>query len=147
MKMEDLKLVYFAYLHTCHGIIFWVNAPDNKIVIRIQKKTVRIMAGAKRSLSCRKIFRKFTFVPLTSKYLLSILSLVWSVVIKRVIQIQLLRGYYCIPWTCSLFWYSILPIGEFHATEYCSCKAEPFLNLIKDVDKMWTIKMLKTKKL
>jgi hypothetical protein len=29
--------------------------------------------------------------------LLSILSLVWSVVIKRVIQIQLLRGYYCIP--------------------------------------------------
>jgi hypothetical protein len=78
MKTETLKLVYFAYFHAImsYGIIFWGNSTDSKKVFYIQKRIIRIMAGAKRRASCRELFKKFNSLPLASEFLLSLLSFV-----------------------------------------------------------------------
>jgi hypothetical protein len=59
-----------------YGIIFWGNSTDSKKVFYIQKRIIRIMAGAKRRASCRELFKKFNILPLASEFLLSILSFV-----------------------------------------------------------------------
>jgi hypothetical protein len=75
MKIETLKLGYFAYFHSImsYGIIFWGNSTDSKKVIYIQKRIIRIMAGAKRRASCRELFKKCNSLPLASEFLLSLL--------------------------------------------------------------------------
>jgi hypothetical protein len=42
-----------------------------KKVFYIQKKIIRIMAGNKRRVSCRELFKKFNILPVASKFLLS----------------------------------------------------------------------------
>jgi hypothetical protein len=59
-----------------YGIIFWVNSTDSKRVFIIQKKIIRIIAGVKRRVSCRHLFRKFNILPLASEFLLSLLSFI-----------------------------------------------------------------------
>jgi hypothetical protein len=59
-----------------YGIIFWGNSTDSKKVFYIQKRIVRIMAGAKRRASCRELFRKCNILPLASEFLLSLSSFV-----------------------------------------------------------------------
>jgi hypothetical protein len=46
---ETLKSIYFAYFHSImkYGIIFWGNASYSKKIFTLQKKIVRLMAGAK----------------------------------------------------------------------------------------------------
>jgi hypothetical protein len=77
MTMDTLKLVYFAYFHSVlsYGLIFWGNSTDSNKVFYIQKKIIRIMAGVKSSLSCRK-FQKFNILPLASEFILCLLSFV-----------------------------------------------------------------------
>jgi hypothetical protein len=74
MKTETLKLVYFAYFHSImsYGIIFWGNSTDSKKVFYIQKRNIRIMAGAKRRASCRELFKKSNILPIASEFLLSL---------------------------------------------------------------------------
>jgi len=52
------------------GIIFL----ESSTVLYL-KKCVRIMAGAKSEVSCRELFKKYNILPLSIKYLISILSL------------------------------------------------------------------------
>jgi hypothetical protein len=59
-----------------YGIIFWGNSTDSKKVFYIQKRIIRIMAGAKRRASCRELFKKCNILPLASEFLLSLLSFV-----------------------------------------------------------------------
>jgi hypothetical protein len=59
-----------------YGIIFWGNSTDSKKVFYIHKRTIRIMAAVKRRASCRGLFKKFNILPLTCKFLLSLLSLI-----------------------------------------------------------------------
>jgi hypothetical protein len=59
-----------------HGIIFWGNSIDGKNVFYIQKKIIRILAGTKRRASYRELFKKLNILPLTSEFLLSLLSFV-----------------------------------------------------------------------
>jgi hypothetical protein len=40
------------------------------------KKIIRIMAGVKRRVSCRKLFKKFNILPLVSEFQLSLLSFI-----------------------------------------------------------------------
>jgi hypothetical protein len=72
LKVDALKLVYFACFHSVmsYGVIFWGNSTDSKRVFIIQKKIIRIMAGVKRRVSCRKLFKKFNILPLVSEFLL-----------------------------------------------------------------------------
>jgi hypothetical protein len=73
-KLETLKSVYFAYIHSImsYGIIFCENSTDSKKVFYIQKKIVRIMVGTKMRASYRELFKKFNILPLASEYLLSL---------------------------------------------------------------------------
>jgi hypothetical protein len=59
-----------------YGIIFWGNSTDSEKVFYIQKRIIRIMAGAKRRAFCRELFKKFNILPLASEFLLSLLSFV-----------------------------------------------------------------------
>jgi hypothetical protein len=43
-----------------------------------KKKIIRLMAGITRGVPCRKLFEKFNMLPLTSKFLLSLLLFVWT---------------------------------------------------------------------
>jgi hypothetical protein len=81
MKTETLKLDYFAYFHfiMSYGIIFWGNSMDSKKVFYIQKKILRIMAGAERRASCREMFKKFNILPLVSEFLLSLSFVVHNI--------------------------------------------------------------------
>jgi hypothetical protein len=46
---DTIKSIYFAYFPCIinYGIIFWDNSCNNKMIFTLQKKIVRIMAGAK----------------------------------------------------------------------------------------------------
>jgi hypothetical protein len=72
LKVDTLKLVYFAYFHSImsYGIIFRGNSTDSKRVFIIQNKIIRIMAGFKKRVSCRELFKKFNILPLVSEFLL-----------------------------------------------------------------------------
>jgi hypothetical protein len=60
-----------------YGIVFWGNSTDSKKYFTSKrKKIVRIMAGTKMRSSCREMFKKFNILPLTSEFLLSLLSFV-----------------------------------------------------------------------
>jgi hypothetical protein len=74
-KIETLKLVYFAYFHSIMscGTILGGNSADSKKVFYIQKRIVRIIAFAKRRVSCRELFKKFNILPLVSEFLLPLL--------------------------------------------------------------------------
>jgi hypothetical protein len=78
MTIDTVKLVYFAYFHyvVSYGLIFWGNSTDSNKVFYIQKKIIRIMAGVKSRISCRKLFRKFNILPLTSEFILCLLSII-----------------------------------------------------------------------
>jgi hypothetical protein len=56
-----------------YGIIFWGNSTESKKVFYIQKRIIRIIAGAKRRAACRELFKKFNILPLDSEFLLSLL--------------------------------------------------------------------------
>lgn len=78
MKTESLNLVCFAYFHSImsYGIILWGNSTDSYKVFYIQKKMIRIIAGIKRRAWYRKLCKKFNILPLSSEYLLSLLSFI-----------------------------------------------------------------------
>jgi hypothetical protein len=78
MTIDTLKLVYFAYFHSVvsYGLIVWGNSTDSNKVFYIQKKIIRIMAGVKSRVSCRKLFRKFNILPLASEFILCLLFVV-----------------------------------------------------------------------
>jgi hypothetical protein len=59
-----------------YGVIFWGNSAGKKRVFIIQQKIIRILAGVKRRVFCRELFKKFNILPLASEFLLSLLSFV-----------------------------------------------------------------------
>jgi hypothetical protein len=56
-----------------YGLIFWGDSTDSKIAFYIQKKFIRIMAGIKRKVSCRELFKKCNILTLAMELLLSLL--------------------------------------------------------------------------
>jgi hypothetical protein len=56
MKIDTLKLVYFAYFYSIrsYGVFLWGNSTDSKIVFNIQKKIIRIIviSSVKKRISC-----------------------------------------------------------------------------------------------
>jgi hypothetical protein len=71
-----ISLFGLFQFHQSYGVIFWENSTDSKRVFIIQKKIIRIMAGIKRRVSCRELFKKCNILPLVSEFLLSLLSFV-----------------------------------------------------------------------
>jgi hypothetical protein len=59
--------LYFTYFHSImkYGIIFWGNSSNSKKIFTLQKKIIRIMVGA-----CRSLFKKIRdFTYSMSKYI------------------------------------------------------------------------------
>jgi hypothetical protein len=77
MTIDNLKLVYFAYLRliSSYGLILCGNSTDRSKVFNTQKKIIRIMAGAK-TVSCRRLFWGFNILPLASEYIFCLISFV-----------------------------------------------------------------------
>jgi hypothetical protein len=67
------------------------NSTDSKKVFYIQKRIIRIMAGAKRRASCRELFKKLNILPLASEFLLSL-----SFVVDNMEKFQTNSGIYSI---------------------------------------------------
>ena len=69
-----LKSVYYAYFHSvikC-GIIFWSNSFNSGYIFTLQKKIIRIIAGAQPRTSWRSIFKQLEILPIPCQYILSI---------------------------------------------------------------------------
>jgi hypothetical protein len=58
LSIEELKTVYFAYVHAVisYGIIFWGNAPSSKSVFLTQKIIIRNIMNANPKASCCGFF-------------------------------------------------------------------------------------------
>jgi len=71
-------MIYYAFFHLVmsYGIIFWGNSWHSSIILRSQKKVIRIMEGCRNRVSCRSLFKKFQILPLKSQYMLSLLMFV-----------------------------------------------------------------------
>jgi hypothetical protein len=76
---KDSKLHSLLCLLPFHHVIwnsFGGNSADSIQVFCIQKRIIRIIAGAKSRASCTELFKKFNILPLTSEFLLSLLSFI-----------------------------------------------------------------------
>ena len=78
MSALSLKVICYAFFHSVknYGIIFWGNPSHSSIIFRIKKKAIRIMEDCGNRVSGRNLFKKLQILPLTSKYMLSLLMFV-----------------------------------------------------------------------
>jgi hypothetical protein len=76
--MNTLILVYYAYFHSIikYGRIFWSNSPNGGNIFTLQKKFLRIMAGAEPRTSCRSLFKKLEILPVPCQHTLSLMSFI-----------------------------------------------------------------------
>jgi len=74
MSQENLRMVYFAYVHSSmsYGIIFWGNKPHSEINFKIQKRGIRIVTNSRGRDSCRKLFKKLEILPSYAKFIFSL---------------------------------------------------------------------------
>jgi hypothetical protein len=77
-SIDVLPIMWDTKIHTQQNRNYFLGKLNGqqKKVFYIQKKIIRIMAGTKRRVSCRELFKKFNILPLASKFLLSLLSFV-----------------------------------------------------------------------
>jgi hypothetical protein len=63
-----------------YGLIFWGNSTNNsKCVFKLQKRGVRIIMGARNSVSCREFFNLLKILPLSTQYMYSLLMFVVNI--------------------------------------------------------------------
>jgi hypothetical protein len=73
---NTLKSIYYAYFHPlikC-GIIFWCNSSNGRKIFTLQKKTVRIVAGAQPRNSCRSLFKQLETLSVPCQYIFSLMN-------------------------------------------------------------------------
>jgi hypothetical protein len=75
INTDAVKSVCFACFHSTmkYGIIFWGNSSNSKKIFTLQKKIVRLMAGAKPRNSCRSLFKRLEILTLPCEYIFSLL--------------------------------------------------------------------------
>ena len=72
---QMLWSIYFAYFQSKlrYGIIFWGREGKTVQIFRLQKKVIRLIAGAKKCESCKPLFRELQILTLASMYILEVL--------------------------------------------------------------------------
>jgi hypothetical protein len=78
VNFDKLKSVNSAYFHStikC-GIIFWGNSSNSKWILTLQKKIIRIMAGAKPRNSCSSLYKELEIFPLSCEYIFSLMNVI-----------------------------------------------------------------------
>jgi len=78
LSQDSLRMVYCSYFHSImtYGLIFWGNSNHSNIILRLQKRIIRIIEGIGGRDSCREHFKKLKILPLQSQYILSLLLFV-----------------------------------------------------------------------
>jgi hypothetical protein len=78
LTIEDLKIVYFAYVHSIitYGLPFWGNATNSKNVFIVQKRIIRNIMNVNPKASCWGLFRRLNILTFFSQYMFSLLLLV-----------------------------------------------------------------------
>jgi hypothetical protein len=76
VNIYTMKSIYFAYFQSImkYGIILGGNSSNSTRVFTLQKKIIRIMAGAKPRNSCRSLFKKLDILPLPCEYIFSLMN-------------------------------------------------------------------------
>jgi hypothetical protein len=71
-----LKMVCYAFFHSVmsYGLIFWGNSTNS--VFKLQKRFIRILMGARNSVSCRDFFKLLKILHLSAQYIYSLLMIV-----------------------------------------------------------------------
>jgi hypothetical protein len=64
------------YLLMKYELIFWSNPSYSKIIFALQKRTVRIMSGAKPRKSCRSLFMTLKVLPLPQEYIFLLMNFI-----------------------------------------------------------------------
>ena len=88
-NMNTLISVYYAYFHSiikC-GRIFWSNSPNSGNIFTLQKKILRIMAGAEIRTSYRSLFKQLEILPVPCQHTLSLMS--FNINNQEIFQIHL----------------------------------------------------------
>jgi hypothetical protein len=70
--------IYFAYFHSImkYGITFWGNSSNSKMIFTLQKRIVRIMAGAMPRNSCRSLFMRSEILLFPCEYIFLLMNFV-----------------------------------------------------------------------
>jgi hypothetical protein len=78
MSLEVMRLIHFSHFHSIlsHGIIFWGNSVHSKFILKIQKRTIRVITSSGIRDSCHDLFKKLQILPLYSQYINSLLMFV-----------------------------------------------------------------------
>ena len=72
------KSIYCAYFHSlikC-GIIFWGNSFSSGNIFTLQKKIVRIIAGAQPRTFCTSLVKQLDILPVHCQYILSLMNFI-----------------------------------------------------------------------
>jgi hypothetical protein len=74
MSLEAMRLIYFSHFHSVlsYGIIFWGNSVHSKYILRIQKRTIRVITNSGIRDSCQELFKKLQILPFYSQYIYSL---------------------------------------------------------------------------
>jgi hypothetical protein len=91
LNIEDLRTVYFAYIHTfiTYGLPFWGNAVNSKNVFIIQKRIIRVIMNVNPRTSCQGFFKQLNILPFYSQYMYSLLLLIAKNVSSFVINYEI----------------------------------------------------------
>jgi hypothetical protein len=75
---NTLKTVYYSYFNAIISYVlpFWGNSPHAIKILRMHKRTIRIMMGCKNRTSCRNLFRRLEILPFVSQCILSLMFFV-----------------------------------------------------------------------
>jgi hypothetical protein len=78
VNANAIIMIYHSLFHAVmtYGIIFWGNSSHSIQGFRMQKKAIRIIMGRGNKESCRNLFKELNILPLTSQYILSLLTFV-----------------------------------------------------------------------
>ena len=78
LVLYTLKPMYYAYFHsvTKYGIILGGNSSYSGKNFTLQKKIIRIMAGAQPRTSCRSLFKQLEILPVPCQYILSLMNFI-----------------------------------------------------------------------
>lgn len=78
MNQKTAKILYHCVFESTltYGLIFWGCSAKSKKIFVLQKKVIRLLAGAKSRESCKQLFKKFDILPLPCLYIYKILLFV-----------------------------------------------------------------------
>ena len=85
-NINTLKSIFYEHFHSLikYGIIFWGTYSNSRKIFTLQKKIVRIMAGAQPRTLCRSLFKQLEILPVSCQYMLSLMNFIIRNFFKKI---------------------------------------------------------------